>query len=113
MRVFVMQRVSAVALVLFMTIHMVVVHYPPGHLDFSRVIVRMADPVWKVIDILFLFFVLMHALTGAYAVLIDVENVSRYKKVLAGAAVVIGIVAFIYGTMTVWAFQPEAILTAR
>ena len=106
MRVFIMQRVSAIALVFFLTIHMVVVHYPPGHIDFSRIIDRMANPVWKAIDIAFLFFVLIHALTGAYAVLMDSEKISPYKKALAGTAVVIGIIAFIYGTMTVMAFQP-------
>ena len=106
MRVYRMQRISAIALVIFMTIHMVVIHYPPGHIDFSRIIDRMAQPIWKAIDIAFLFFVLMHALAGAYVVLTDVDKVAVYKKVLAGAAVVIGIGAFIYGTMTVLAFQP-------
>ncbi|MCP5100835.1 MAG: hypothetical protein GY943_35235 [Chloroflexi bacterium] len=106
MNVYRMQRISAIALVIFMTIHMVVVHYPPGHIDFSRIIDRMANPVWKAIDIAFLFFVLMHALIGAYVVLTDSEKIATYKRVLAGAAVVIGVVAFVYGTMTVVAFQP-------
>lgn len=109
MRVFQMQRVSAIALVVFMTIHMVVVHYPPFHIDFSRIIDRMAQPLWKGIDIAFLFFVLMHALTGAYAVLMDFEKVATYKRVLAGAAIVVGIAAFVYGTMTVLAFQAPAV----
>lgn len=106
MRLFQMQRISAVALLAFMTIHMVVVHYPPFHIDFTRILERMADPLWKAIDIAFLFFVLMHALTGAYAVLTDLEAVSRARKVLAGAAVVIGLAAFVYGTATILAFQP-------
>ncbi len=108
MRVFQMQRVSAVALVFFLTIHMIVVHYPPFHVDFSRIIERMAQPLWKGIDIAFLFFVLMHALTGAYAVLTDYEKIATYKKVFAGAAVIVGIAAFVYGTMTILAFQPPA-----
>lgn len=105
MRLFQMQRISAVALLVFMTIHMVVVHYPPFHIDFTRILERMADPLWKAIDIAFLFFVLMHALTGAYAVLTDLEAVSRVRRVLAGAAVVIGLAAFAYGTATILAFQ--------
>ena len=108
MRVFQMQRISAIALVIFLTIHMIVVHYPPFHIDFSRIVERMANPLWKAIDIAFLFFVLVHALTGAYKVLTDFEDVNRFRKALAGAAVVIGVVAFIYGTMTVLAFQPPA-----
>ena len=106
MRTFQMQRISAIALVIFLTIHMIVVHYPPFHIDFSRIIDRMAQPLWKGIDIAFLFFVLMHALAGAYAVLTDVDKIAQYKKVLVGTAVVLGVGAFIYGTMTILAFQP-------
>lgn len=105
MRIFQMQRISAIALVIFLTIHMIVVHYPPFHIDFSRILVRMEQPVWKAIDIAFLFFVLVHALTGAYQVLTDLERINRVKRVLAGAAIVIGIIAFYYGTITVLAFQ--------
>ena len=106
MRIFQMQRISAIALVIFLAIHMIVVHYPPFHIDFSRIVERLADPLWKGIDIVFLFFVLMHALTGTYMVLTDLERVNVYKRVLAILAVVIGIGAFIYGTQTILAFQP-------
>ena len=106
MRVFQMQRISAIALLFFLTIHMVVVHYPPGHIDFSRIIERMADPLWKAIDIAFLFFVLMHALTGAYVVLTDWQKVSNWRRALAIGSVVIFGFAFLYGTATIIAFQP-------
>lgn len=105
MRVFVMQRVTAVALVLFLTLHMIVVHYPPGHLDFSQVMIRLANPVWKAIDILFLLAVLVHALAGAYAVLMDVERITPYKRALIGGAMVFGIIAFLYGTITILNFS--------
>ena len=108
MRVFQMQRLSAIALVVFLTIHMMVVHYPPFHVDFSRIIERMASPLWKGIDILFLLFVLVHALTGAYMVITDFERFGGAQRLLAGAAVVIGVLAFIYGAMTIMAFQPPA-----
>jgi succinate dehydrogenase hydrophobic anchor subunit len=106
MRIFQMQRISAIALVVFLTIHMIVVHYPPFHIDFSRIVERMADPLWKGIDIAFLFFVLIHALTGAYQVLTDLQRVNAFRRTLAGLAVVIGVGAFIYGTITILSFQP-------
>lgn len=107
MRIFQMQRVSAIALLIFLGIHMAVMHYPPWEIDFRTVVIeRLSDPIWKVIDIAFLFFVLMHALAGAYVVLTDIQRVSAFKRVLAGAAIVLGIVAFIYGTATIMAFQP-------
>ncbi|NHZ71913.1 MAG: hypothetical protein GWP17_02360 [Aquificales bacterium] len=104
MRTFWIQRISAIALIFFLTIHMIVVHYPPFHIDFSRISERMAQPLWQAIDIAFLFFVLLHALAGAYMVLTDVERFNRGKRILAGAAVVIGIGAFIYGVQTILAF---------
>ena len=112
MWVFLMQRVSAIALLVFLTIHMIVVHYPPFHIDFSRIVERMDQPLWKAIDIAFLFFVLIHALLGAYMVLTDVERFDKHNRALAGAAVVIGIAAFIYGTMTVLAFEAPVAASA-
>lgn len=106
MRIFQMQRISAIALLVFLTIHMVVVHYPPFHINFNRILERMASPLWKGIDILFLAFVLAHALTGAYMVLTDFDQLYPYRKALAGIAIVVAIGAFIYGAQTIWAFQP-------
>ena len=108
MRLFQFQRWSAVALLVFLTIHMIVVHYPPFHIDFSRILERMADPLWKAIDIVFLFFVLLHALSGTYAVLTDLDAVSRVRKALAAAVVLAGVAAFVYGAATIWTFQPPA-----
>jgi succinate dehydrogenase hydrophobic anchor subunit len=104
MRIFLMQRLSAIALLVFLTLHMVVVHYPPGHMDVSRVLDRLHDPLWKGIDIAFLFVVLVHALAGSYMVITDVERFDVYKRALAGIAVVAGAALFVYGTMTILAF---------
>lgn len=106
MRVFQMQRISAIALLFFLTIHMIVVHYPPFHIDFSRIVERMADPLWKAIDIAFLFFVLVHALAGLYAVLMDWDAVARFKKPLIALSLLAGVIAFAWGTATIAAFNP-------
>ncbi len=106
MRIFQLQRFSAIALLIFLTIHMIVVHYPPFHIDFGIILTRMQDPVWKVIDILFLLSVLVHALTGAYMVITDFESAFNYRKAFAWTAVVVGVLAFFYGSATIWAFQP-------
>ena len=111
MRIYQMQRVSAVMLVFFLTLHMIVVHYPPFHIDFDRIAERLANPVWKAIDIAFLFFVLMHALTGAYMVLTDSSKVARYKQVLAVGAIILGIWGMIYGTITILSFNPVDVVS--
>ncbi|MEB2287681.1 MAG: hypothetical protein OZ934_06200 [Anaerolineae bacterium] len=104
MRIFLMQRWSAVALLVFLTLHMVVVHYPPGHIDVDRVLERLDDPLWKAIDIAFLVAVLTHALTGAYMVITDVQRFSAYKRALAWAGAVAGVLLFVYGTRTILTF---------
>jgi len=108
MRIFQIQRITAVALLVFMTIHMIVVHYPPFHIDFSIIAERMVNPVWKVVEILFLFSVLLHGLAGAYVVLTDYRQISKYKKFIAVVVVVVGIAAFIWGSMTVISWQLPA-----
>jgi len=60
--------------------------------------------LWKAIDIAFLFFVLMHALTGAYMVITDLERFNVYKRALAWVSVIGGVLLFIYGTQTILAF---------
>lgn len=105
MRIFQMQRFTAIALLVFLTLHMIVLHYPPFHIDFDNVVKRLENPVWKAIDITFLGVVLVHALTGAYMVITDLERFSRYERVIAWVAILIGMVAFLYGTQTIMAFQ--------
>ncbi len=104
MRIFLLQRYTAIALLVFLTLHMVVVHYPPGEINFDNVVERLDNPLWKAIDIAFLLAVLIHALTGAYMVLTDVERVDRFKRALAGVSIIAGVLLFIYGTQTILAF---------
>ena len=108
MRIFIIQRISAIALVIFLTLHMIVVHYPPGHIDFSRILDRLANPLWKAIDIAFLIAALSHALTGIYSVLLDIERVTPLKRVIAWILIVLGIIGFAFGTFTIISFQPPA-----
>lgn len=108
MRGWILQRISAVLLLFFLTLHMVVVHYPPYHIDFNQVLLRLGDPLWKAVDIAFLGVVLFHALNGTYAVITDMSGVQRYRKALAWAGLIIGLAFFVYGTQTILAFQPGA-----
>jgi succinate dehydrogenase hydrophobic anchor subunit len=108
-----MQRLTAIALVAFMALHMIVVHYPPGHLDFTRVLERLANPLWKAIDIAFLGTALLHGLGGLYDVLIDVERITPARRAVAGTLAAIGLAAFAYGVYTVVSFTPTALAALR
>lgn len=109
-RIFQLQRWTAVALLAFMAIHMIVVHYPPGHIDFNLILERLQEPLWKVIDIVFLATVLVHALLGAYMVITDYDRFNRFRRAIAWVLVVLLVAGFIYGSITILNFQgiPEA-----
>lgn len=104
MRIFLLQRWTAIALLVFLTLHMVVVHYPPGHLNVDRVLERLDNPLWKAIDIAFLAAVLIHALAGTYVVITDVQRFNVYRRALAWVVVIGGVLLFVYGTQTILAF---------
>ncbi len=104
MRIFLLQRWTAIALLFFLTLHMVVVHYPPGHINVDRVLERLDNPLWKAIDIAFLAAVLTHALAGAYVVITDVQRFNVYRRALAWVVVIAGALLFVYGTQTILAF---------
>ena len=108
MRIFQLQRYTAVALLVFLTLHIVVVHYPPGHIDFDRVLERLDQPLWKGIDIAFLAAVLVHGLLGGYMVVTDVERYATHQRGVAGVLMVVGVVAFIYGAITIMNFTPPS-----
>ena len=113
MRFFFFFCYNAIALVAFMALHMIVVYYPPGHIEFSRVLARLGSPLWKAIDIAFLATVLLHALGGLYDVLIDVEQITPARRAIAGALAVVGLIAFAYGAYTVISFSPAALAALR
>lgn len=108
MRNWQVQRLSAIAILVFLTIHMIVVHYPPFHITFDIILERMANPLWKAIDIAFLAFVLLHALSGTYAVATDYQRLHRWRRPIGAVLILLGVAAFVYGAMTIMAFQPPS-----
>ena len=106
MRVFQLQRISAIALVFFLLLHMVMMHYPPRHITFDNILDQMENPVWKAVEIGFLFFALVHAASGSYAVVNDYEKLARFKKIFTVILVAATIIAFYWGAKTVLSWQP-------
>ncbi|MEN8242837.1 MAG: succinate dehydrogenase, hydrophobic membrane anchor protein [Chloroflexota bacterium] len=102
MKIFQVQRITAVALLLFMFMHIIVMHYPPREMEYSNIVYLMQFPGMKVIESLFLLSVLLHALTGSYVVLTDYQALSRLRKVFVIVLTLAGIAAFYWGALTIW-----------
>lgn len=104
MKIFQVQRITAVALLLFMFMHIILMHYPPREMEYSNIVLYMQSPVMKVIESLFLLSVLLHALTGSYVVLTDYQAFSKMKVAFAVLLPLIGTIAFVWGGITIWSW---------
>ena len=104
MRVHQIQRITAIALLLFMFMHIIIMHYPPREMSYSNIVLLMEYPVMKVVESLFLLSVLLHALAGSYVVLTDYKFLSGFKKMFAVVLPMLGTAAFIWGAITIWSW---------
>jgi succinate dehydrogenase hydrophobic membrane anchor protein len=104
MKIFQIQRITAVALLLFMFMHIILMHYPPREMEYSNIVLLMEYPAMKVIESLFLLSVLLHALTGSYVVLTDYQAISKFKAAFAVVLPLAGAVAFVWGAITIWSW---------
>ena len=108
MKIFRIQRISAVLLLFFFVMHIVIMHYgfPLQEVNYENTINRMESPIWKGIEIAFLFSVVLHGLSGAYAVLTDYDKIAKFKNIIAPVLIAVGAWAMYIGTMTVLSWTP-------
>jgi succinate dehydrogenase hydrophobic membrane anchor protein len=99
-----LQRISAILLLIFMSIHIIVAHYPARDINFNDVLTRLNYPGWKVFYILFLAVVLYHALNGVWVVISDFQGLRSFQKPLLGLTVLVGLVFLYLGAEVIWVF---------
>ena len=101
-----LQRVTAVLLAVFLGIHIAALHYflLGQHITFDRVVERFQSPFFVVVDIGILIAAAFHGLNGIRAVLLDLPIPPAVQKAAFWLLVVIGIVGVAYGTNGLMAF---------
>lgn len=107
------QRITAVLLVLLLLAHFVVIHYagPSGKdLNFNVVTARLTHhiwgPVWRTITLLLLYTALFHGLNGVWGVLLDYIKKGSVRLWLFSLVVTIGLVLATLGSITILSFRP-------
>jgi succinate dehydrogenase / fumarate reductase cytochrome b subunit len=98
------QRVTAVLLLIFLSVHVIVSHYPVREVTFQDVLTRLDYPGWKAFYILFLATVLYHALNGVWIVVRDFKGLKQMQKPLLGLAILAGLVFLYFGAEVIWTF---------
>lgn len=109
-----LQRVSAVGLIVLLPMHIVVTHLfniaevendaLPGLVVFSDVAQRLERPAYWTIDVLLLAFALYHGLNGVRNVLLDYGVRGVAARTATGVLSVIGFGAFLFGLSALAAF---------
>ena len=105
-----LQRISAIALLLLLLAHFIVIHYSgTGDVNFDIVKDRLTHPtwgpVWKTITMLLLFTALFHALNGTWGVLLDYIKKAWVRLTLFSLIVMIGLVLVTLGSITILTFR--------
>ena len=108
-----LQRVTAVVLVLLLLAHFIVIHYSgPGKVTFDIVKERLMHPVWgpvwRTITMLLLFTALFHGLNGVWGVLLDYIRKGAVRLWLFSLIVTIGLVLATLGGITILTFEPPS-----
>ncbi|MDO8635365.1 MAG: succinate dehydrogenase, hydrophobic membrane anchor protein [Dehalococcoidia bacterium] len=101
-----LQRISAAFLLFFLGAHLWVLHFALGdeRINFERVRERLHQPFYQVLDVVLLAVVLYHALYGVRSVIFDFRVQGTGKNVLTWGFVVLGLIGFIYGFITLQKF---------
>ena len=109
-----LQRVSALGLIVLLPLHIVIGHLInivevekgilPGLVVFSNVAERLEQPAYWVIDLLLLSFALYHGLNGVRNVLLDYGLRGAVERVATVGLSLLGVAAFAYGILALAAF---------
>lgn len=101
-----LQRLSAVLLVLVLSLHLYQVHYAElgKPILFTGVALRLKNILLLTVDSSLLFLGLFHGLNGLRAVLLDYSFFYKYERQIAWLLTLIGLLFFIWGVRGLWAF---------
>ncbi|MFQ6107495.1 MAG: hypothetical protein ACE5QF_07930 [Thermoplasmata archaeon] len=105
MWLWILQRVSGVALVVLLLIHLLVLHYINPHeaIVISEVRIRLQGVLFVIVDNLLLGFVVFHAFNGVRNVAYDYTPDLRKRAAISMFLFTVALFLFIFA---VWAFLP-------
>jgi len=106
----VMQRITAAVLILFLGAHFWVLHYAAAgeHIRLEAVIARLRSPFFMTVDYMLLATAIYHALNGVRMVVLDFGIGRRASSVFTIVLWIFGLVALVYGINTL-----EYLLTGK
>lgn len=101
------QAFSGLLLILVLGLHMIAHHFvvEGGLRDFADVIDYVSNPLIFALEILFLVVVIIHAMLGMRAILLDLGLGKQRERVVNWIVTIIGVVTLAYGIWLALAVQ--------
>jgi succinate dehydrogenase hydrophobic anchor subunit len=101
------QAISGLLLVSLLALHMIAHHFivEGGLRTFDEVIAYVSNPIIFSLEVLFLIVVIVHALLGVRAIVLDLAPRPTTLRVADVSLIVLGVVALIYGLWLAMALQ--------
>jgi len=107
---FVLRRVTGVALVVYLFIHMWVIgSMLSGPETFNARLALVQTPIFKLAEIALLAAVVYHAFDGIRLLIVHYWNVTEYRKSLFYAAFVVSAILTIAGGVPIFLFMLETL----
>jgi succinate dehydrogenase / fumarate reductase membrane anchor subunit len=107
------QRLTGIVLVPILLVHLLTMHrYHEHGLAWQDVTRLLANPYWKVLEIVFLALALYHALNGLYGVIQDYVKRPGWRMTIFGLCVLGGVTLLAFGLVTVLSIQNPALMGA-
>jgi len=100
------QRITAVLLILFLGVHLFVLHYVPENLNinFAGVAVRFKSVLYLIVDSGLLVAGLYHALNGVRNVVFDFVVDNDKRRMINALMLLVGIAFTLWGAYALWFF---------
>lgn len=100
------QRITAVALVVILGIHLWVTHFADigNKIVFGGVAMRLQTALFMIVDFSLLAFALYHGLNGLRNVIFDYGIGRKAEAAVTWVLVLVGAVAFVYGSFGLASF---------
>lgn len=101
------QAITGLLLVVFLTIHWVAQHYlaPGGLRTYDQVLAYVRNPLVWSIEGIFLLTVVVHAVLGIRAIVLDLGISPKGMRHVNRALILLGLGAVIYGWWLLWKLQ--------
>ncbi len=98
-RLWILQRVTSVGLIIVLLFHMIVLHYvdPSQEITLADTQVRLQQVLFIVVDSFLLAFALFHGLNGVRNVAYDYFPKPRTRKTISSILLVVGVATLVWG----------------